>query len=322
MAVGLVCAVGSCEKIYDDLEPCPQGVRLRFIYDYNMEFANAFPNQVDCLTVLFYDNEGNYVATRTNAGADLKDENYRMVVDLAPGSYRILVYGGMECQESSFHFVTPPSATRYRDVQVELNSDCLTFPVGTELHPLFYGRLNVEVGAEDKNYREYTVPMMKDTNDVRLILQQIDGDPLEADDFDFVITDRNTLFAYNNDLIPQPDVHYQPWARGNSQVGELPAGGISQVCWAEISISRLVTGFEPNLTITRRSDGYKIVDIPLNNYLLLLKSQHFANMKAQEFLDRQSRWNMIFFLDRNHEWLKTQIVVNDWVVRLNSIDIH
>ena len=35
-------AFSSCERIYEDLAPCPHGVSLRFIYDYNMEYANAF----------------------------------------------------------------------------------------------------------------------------------------------------------------------------------------------------------------------------------------------------------------------------------------
>ena len=35
----------SCERIYEDLDPCPHGVSLRFIYDYNMEYANAFPKK-------------------------------------------------------------------------------------------------------------------------------------------------------------------------------------------------------------------------------------------------------------------------------------
>ena len=30
---------------------------------------------------------------------------------------------------------------------------------------------------------------------------------------------------------------------------------------------------------------------------------------------------MIFFLDRNLMWIKTQIVINDWVVRLNNTDL-
>ena len=42
-------AFSSCERIYDDLAPCPHGVSLRFVYDYNMEYANAFPSNVDVL---------------------------------------------------------------------------------------------------------------------------------------------------------------------------------------------------------------------------------------------------------------------------------
>ena len=44
--------LSSCHGIYNDLEPCSQGVRLRFVYDYNMEYANAFHSQVDCLALL------------------------------------------------------------------------------------------------------------------------------------------------------------------------------------------------------------------------------------------------------------------------------
>ena len=57
-------AFSSCENIYEDLDPCAHGVSLRFIYDYNMEFANAFPKKVDCLTLYIYDEEGYFVDTR------------------------------------------------------------------------------------------------------------------------------------------------------------------------------------------------------------------------------------------------------------------
>lgn len=87
-----------------------------------------------------------------------------------------------------------------------------------------------------------------------------------------------------------------------------------------MSFSRLVTGNEPHLVITRRSDGYRVIDIPLINYLNLMKSEAYESMPLQEFLDRESRWDMIFFLDRNHAWLETQIIVNDWVVRINDIE--
>ena len=42
-------------------------------------------------------------------------------------------------------------------------------------------------------------------------------------------------------------------------------------------------------------------------------------MDKQEFLDRESEWSMLFFLDADHVWLKTEIKINDWVVRVNEI---
>lgn len=65
LAALMTASFSSCESIYEDLEACPHGVSLRFVYDYNMEFANAFPSKVDCLTLLVYDSEGNYVTTIT-----------------------------------------------------------------------------------------------------------------------------------------------------------------------------------------------------------------------------------------------------------------
>ena len=100
MVFGIVLTVfslSSCESIYEDLSPCPHGVSLRFIYDYNMEYANAFPKKVDCLTLLIYDGKGDYVGTRTVMGPELQDETYRMQLDLEPGTYRFVAYGGMAC---------------------------------------------------------------------------------------------------------------------------------------------------------------------------------------------------------------------------------
>lgn len=311
----------SCNRLHEDLEPCPQGLRIRFIYDYNMEFANAFYSQVDCLTVLFYDENGNYVMTETNTTSDLADENWRMVVDLAPGKYHILAYGGMADDKASFEFVTNPATTRYSDIEVRLKPSSLTEPEGTELHHLFYGRLDTEVEKTSTTYREVTVPMMKDTNNLRVLLQQVSGDPIDNADYEFRITDNNTLFAWDNDLLPVPTVTYYPWARGNASPGELPDGSDASVAWAELSFSRLVTGASPRFIITHKETGNNVVDIPLNNYLLLLKSQAFATMGNQEFLDRESRWNMIFFLDQKNHWVSISITIKDWTVRINNSEV-
>ena len=316
---GTALSFSSCDRIHEDLQPCPQGLRIRFIYDYNMEFANAFYSQVDCLTVLFYDEAGNYVTTQTNTNqSDLSDENWRMTVDLAPGEYTVLAYGGMECSESSFSFVTPPETTSLRDIEVRLDPD----KISTELHPLFYGRLTAVVEESDLAYREVTVEMMKDTNNLRVLLQQVNGEPVNYEDYDFVITDNNTLFEWDNDLLPVPTVTYYPWASDNASPGELPDGSNASVAWAEISFSRLLTAASPRLIITHKQSGKNVVDIPLNNYLLLLKSQSFTSMGNQEFLDRESRWNMIFFISEGNYWVSTQIYIKDWDVRINNAEVR
>ena len=76
-------ASSSCDTVYDDdLQPCPTGVSLHFVYDYNMEYANAFPAKVDCITLYVFDSEGKHVTTCTETSDVLSREDYRMQIDL------------------------------------------------------------------------------------------------------------------------------------------------------------------------------------------------------------------------------------------------
>ena len=287
--------LSSCHGIYNDLEPCTRGVRLRFVYDYNMEYANAFHSQVDCLALLVYDEQGNYLATYTGAGDELKDENYRMTLDLEKGSYHFVAYGGLTCPQTSFSFkVVPGTGSTMQDLRVEMHNAGRISE--TDLHPLFYGSLDINV--DNDTYEEATVYLMKNTNNIRVVLQQMNGGEVNDKDFTFRITDDNTLFASDNSLISNSGQVYAPWAQGQRTVGVTEEGDKKvTVAYAELSTSRLVAGNHPRLTITRNSDG------------------------DQEFLDRESNWSLIFFLDDNHTWIRTHIVVNDWIVRINDTEL-
>ncbi len=315
----MTAALSSCETIYEDLEACPHGVSLRFIYDYNMEYANAFPKKVDCLTLLIYDDKGNYVDTRTVTGPELGDESYRMRLDLAPGNYRFAAYGGMACDESSFSFVrTPAAGTMRDDLRAVLDADCLTAPERKNLHGMYWGELTM---ATADMYGEGVVEMMKNTNNIRIVLQQMSGDAVDDKDFEFRITDDNTLFGADNDLIPNGSVTYTPWARGQASTGVTDDEREVVVAYAEFSTSRLMTKNSPRLIVSRKEDGANIIDIPLINYLLLLKSDLYSQMPSQEFLDRESEWSLIFFLDKSGTWIRTYIKINDWTVRINDSDL-
>lgn len=317
-------ALSSCERIFEDLDPCPHGVSLRFVYDYNMEFANAFPSQVDCLTLYIYDDKDNYVDTKIVTGAELQDEDYRMTLDLEKGNYHFVAYGGLACDKSSFSLLQAPAAGSKRtDLRAAMDADCLTVPERRNLHDMFWGQLTL---ATADLYSEGTVKMMKNTNSIRIVLQHVDGTLVKADDFDFEIIDDNTLFNYDNDLLPNSDVTYIPWAKGQAQTGVSIVGPDQvvpqpvEVAYAELSTSRLMTKNSPRLLVKRHEDGETVIDFPLNNYLLLMRSDRYSKMGDQEYLDRESRWTLYFFLQAGL-WLQTRIVVNDWVVRINDIEM-
>ena len=310
----------SCESVYEDLDPCISGVRLRFVYDYNMEFANAFPSQVDCLTLLIYDGNGKYLATRTATRPDTSDPDWRMILDLPEGSYKMLAYGGIDCADASFSFTSDPATTPMKDMEVRLNPDLLTGETGHALHHLYYGALDLSVPKPTNNgYTDATIYMMKDTNDVRIILANENGLPTDAADFDFSIISDNTLMNYENDLLPTSLTTYRPFAQGNMEVGLNEEDAPAVMAYAELSTSRFVYNNPTTLLITSKSDGNEVVRIPLLNILMLYKSDRYRTMPAQEFLDRESRWNITFFLTNESLWVRTKIVVNDWTVRMNYI---
>ncbi len=314
--------ITSCDRLHEDLQPCPQGVRLRFVYDYNMEFANAFPSQVDCLTVLIYDKDGKYVGTRTAFRPETADENWRMTIDLAAGKYHFEAYGGMACDNASFDFVTAPAQTALTDLKVQLDGSLLTYPDGKALHHLYWGDLEIDVpqAGNGTDYTEATIYMMKDTNDIRVLLANLNNTPINEDDFEFRLITDNTLLDYKNDIIPTQETTYWPWSKGNLGAGVLPTGAEATFAYAEISTSRLVKGNPTTLLITRQKDGKEVVKIPLINLLLMMKSDRYPDMQAQEFLDRESRWNVTFLIAGDDVWMRATIVVNDWIVRYNNAE--
>lgn len=313
----------SCgNAVFEDLAPCEQKVEVRFIYDYNMEFANAFTTQVDCITLLAYDENANHVGTFEATQTETSNENWRMQLDLPPGTYHLIAYGGLNCEDASFHFDVPPSKKTRAELKVNLREPLLSAPKGHPLHHLFYGDAEVTVPepGTTNSTTEVTVKMMKDTNDFRVLLAYEDGRPIEETEFEFTITDDNTSFNWDNSLISQGTVTYYPWTRSTTSPGVTEEEEPSMLAYAEISTSRLTPHTESRLEVKRVSDGKRVVSIPLSEMLLLLKSDRFNWMGSQEFLDRQSIWNLTFILTGDDYWAGTSVIINNWVVRINNIE--
>lgn len=310
----------SCEPFFEDLPPCPHGVSIRFVYDYNMSYGNALPQTVDELTVLIYDADSTWVGTRRLTKSELQDENFRLQMELPEGAYHFAAYGGLGGDDPSFSFVREPdSGIRWTDMETALDRTCLADSARRRLKEFYWGTLTLSTADR---YNGGTLHLMKNTNNIRVMLQQVDGSVLDIDQFEFEIVDDNTLFDYRNELLPADTVVYKPWLKGlatlDGTAGEADSAHETvTVGYAELSTSRLMERNAPRLRVKRADNGGTVIDIPLTKYLMLMGSACHG-MEAQEFLDRESAWTMLFFLRPNGFWLLTVIIVNDWEVRVNE----
>lgn len=92
--------LSSCTMIQDDTDYCPNGLYVRFVYDYNLQYADMFKDQVGHITLYVYDEQGHKVAERsvsnTSKEKPLKTYGYTMHFDpaeLGAGKYRLVAIG-------------------------------------------------------------------------------------------------------------------------------------------------------------------------------------------------------------------------------------
>ena len=107
--------------------------------------------------------------------------------------------------------------------------------------------------------------------------------------------------------------------KGARAEGDTEDSNIS-VAIAQITVGRLMVDQNPRLSITNKDTGETVLSIPLVKYLLLTAAEGH-DMPQQEYLDRQDEYNMTFFMDENMKWINTSIIINDWVVRFNEMDM-
>lgn len=125
----------SCHDMWhQDYSDCPNGVYVKFKYDYNLQRADMFNDHVGQVTLYVFDENGNYITqqTETNSAlsSPLKDPNYVMHVEnLQPGKYQFLALAGQNAYADQLtsgraKFVrTAPSATGDKMQKLEVNLD-------------------------------------------------------------------------------------------------------------------------------------------------------------------------------------------------------
>ena len=320
----------SCEDILEEeMVDCSVEYRVKFKYDHNMKFADAFANEVRSVTLYAFDKDGKFVYQRTEQGDILAEDGYSMPVEVEAGDYRFITWAGLEGEESFSVPVLTQGVSTIDELTCRMNrittrSDG-TAIVNEDLKPLWHGEVvQHSFTSRAAMVQELTVPLMKNTNNVRIVLQHLSGSPVEVDKFTFTITDENGWMDYDNSLLEDEQLTYYAW-RTDDGVAELDADGSRAqtsigVAIAELTVGRLVLENNPILTITNEK-GEKVLSIPLIDYALLVKGYYNRDMDDQEYLDRQDEFNMTFFLDEEDHWVNSHISINSWKVVLNTEDL-
>lgn len=312
----------SCGLIYEDLDPCTVTYRLRFTYDYNMKYADAFPAEVHSVQVWAYDSEGRHVWSGEAAGDALKDPGYTMTVDLPSGKYSFLCWGGMKDSPFELAEGAKPASLMSMGVNLPLKSSRANDGLFSdyEFRGLFHGYVD-EVELEEAKDRPFdqtvTMPLMKDTKLISVMLQHVNGKAIGQDDFTIRIEAQNSKLGWNNTVLDGPQFLYEPWAvsYGLAEMPDGNPGNPVNSLLAELSTSRIMTDSKTILSVIRNTDNKEIIRIPLVQYLLLVKGHYHRDLTDQEYLDRQDEYSMIFFLtDENTWYVADGIYINNWVV--------
>ena len=87
----------SCDNaIYDDEGDCSVTYHLKFRYDMNMKFADAFTHEVKSVRLYAFNSNGELVWQADEQGEILASGDYTMKLELAPGDYHLMAWCGLE----------------------------------------------------------------------------------------------------------------------------------------------------------------------------------------------------------------------------------
>lgn len=319
-------ALAGCDnQIYDDLDPCQTHYHLKFRYHYHMKKSDAFPSEVKSVAVWAFDEDGNLEWQYTEEGSALSSEDYRVDLSLKPGKYDFVTWCGLS--EDMPFIVDKPTPSSIYELGMTLSlagdtkadENVSNTPFSGLYHDIKRG---VEIIADPstESDNEIGLSLTKDTNYFKILLQNIDGVEMKKEDFSIRITDGNNRLEFDNSVGNGVRFDYIPWNVTSSATTvddeNESEGTLTKVSGllAELHTSRLMENGKYRLIVHRNSDDKDIINIPLIEYLLLVKG-NYRPMGNQEYLDRQDEYSMTFFLDRYHNWyMSIGIYVNAWHV--------
>ena len=304
MLIVAIWLLSSFTNLYEDLPECR--LFVKFKYDYNMLYADAFHTQVDKVELYVFDKDGKYLFKQSEEGAALVTGSYLMEVELPVGEYQFMAWAGAH-DSYDITSMTPGSST-ITDMKLQLIRE-ESFIIKHELEPLWYGEI-IKVNFTGTTHQTETINLIKDTNKVRFVFQgyREDSWQVNVNDYDYEIIESNGHLAHDNSLLDDDVLSFQPYI--TEQVSPYSAA-------VELNTMRLMANRQTRFVVTEKATGKKVFNINLIDYLAMTKLGG-NKMETQEYLDRESEFKIIFFFSEAESWLAVQVQIGDWIWRIQT----
>ena len=288
----------SCDSFNEDLPECR--LFVKFKYDYNMEFADAFHSQVDKVELYVFDKDGKFLFKQTEEGSTLGTGSYLMEVKLPVGQYQFMAWAGAH---DSYDITSlQAGVSSIADLKLQLKRE-ETLIIDKELEPLWYGEIN-NVDFTGTTDQTEVINLIKDTNKVRFVFQGSNEDSwgVDVNAYTYEIIESNGYLAHDNSLLGDDNLSFRPY---HIEQKNLAAGIV------ELNTMRFLENRNARFVVTEKATGKKVFNINLTDFLVMTKIEGH-NMSAQEYLDRESEYKIVFFFADNDPWLVLQININGW----------
>lgn len=345
--VGLsMLSLTSCNDsfIFDYEGDCSLHYKLNFVYDMNLKWANAFSNEVKSVRVYAFNEDGELVKVFMNNDATLISQpGFDIDLDLPPGTYKLVGWCGIDNTNVTTQSFSAPwtDNLKIEDLDCKLNwKSNAQYPAYSDDHLqfTFWGELGdvlIEAENEVGGTIYYTMPLIKDTNHLRVQLVQLSGEPTEVNDFTYTVEAVDGEMNYKNELIGNTEITYLPWNKENAMAGmdndgtgDTKALIYAQTAIVDLDMSRFTVGETETMMLTIRDNetGEISARVPIIQYALLSKKYYEEayghKMSDQEFLDRQDEYNMTFFLDEGMKWSYVTIDILSWRLVVHNYDLN
>lgn len=290
--------ITSCDSIYEKLPECRLSVKFK--YDYNMEFADAFHAQVDKVELYVFDKDGKFLFKQTEEGTSLSTGDYLMPVVLPAGQYQFMAWAG--AHDSYDIAPLEKGVSSISDLKLQLKREA-SLVIDKELEPLWYGEIT-KVDFTGTTNRTEEINLIKDTNKVRFVFQGRNEDAwgVNVHAYEYEIIESNGYLAHDNSLLDDATLSFRPY---HLEQKNLAAATV------ELNTMRFLENRDARFVVTEKATGKKVFNINLTDFLVMTKIEGY-NMTSQEYLDRESEYKIIFFFADNDPWLALQININGW----------